>query len=304
LSSNIKSEKYRDRTPCRAGLVTASLLASIIVTTLFLNSTAYAQTLSHPNEAEARKLDETSCTDGFSFVVMADSHISPVFGVLKDIAAAIKPDFAILVGDSTQNGTEEDYGIYLNEISQLKFPWFTVPGNHEYRNPEGHTSMEGQLRFKKIFGKPDFSFTHCGWKFVAVNITAYDALMPGQLTWIKKQLEGFDGKAVVFMHYPPAIIKNWEEGYWTANAKEFMRLLEDRRVPYFFSGHIHIYDRMQVGPTTYIVTGGASGGVDSEQPREQFNSPDGGGFSHFIFVSVKDDKAVDSVVRPNLTSRN
>jgi 3',5'-cyclic AMP phosphodiesterase CpdA len=126
-------------------------------------------------------------------------------------------------------------------------------------------------------------------------------LLPGQLHWLENQLKGYEGRAVVFMHYPPALIPNWEEGFWTANGKEFMKLLKDYRVPYFFSGHIHVYDRIKMGPTTYIVTGGAGGGVDTEKPREKYNSPEGGAFPHFIFVMVNDDKAVDAVVKPNLT---
>jgi hypothetical protein len=263
---------------------------------------ASAQTaapLSHPNAKEAQKLDEASCSDGFSFAVMADTHFGhPMFDVIRDAAASMKPDFAVSVGDTTNNGTDDEYAVYLDKINSTGIPWFTVPGNHEYRTPEGHTGTEGQVRFKRIFGKQDFAFTHCGWKFILIDIVAMDTLLPGQFSWLKKQLEGFDGKAAVFMHYPPGVIPKWQGGYWTANGKEFLATLEEHRTPYFFSGHIHVYDRIKLGPTNYIITGGGGAGTDSDLKKEDFNSPSGGAFNHFIYVRVNGDKATDFVVMP------
>ncbi|MFA6450643.1 MAG: metallophosphoesterase [bacterium] len=261
---------------------------------------AGAQNLSRPNAKEAQKLDESSCADGFSFAVMADSHNNTgIFETMRDAIIEMKPDFAISVGDTTGSGKEEEYAAFFGQLAGVKFPWFIVPGNHEYRSPDGHTTSEGRARFKRILGKSDYSFTHCGWKFIVIDIVAMDTLTPSQLASLKKQLAGYEGKAVVFMHYPPAVIKNWEDGYWTSFGKEFLKLLEDNRVPYFFSGHLHIADRVKLGPTTYIVTGGGGGGMDTDIPREKYNSPDAGAFHHFIYVLVKNDKATDFVVRPD-----
>ena len=126
---------------------------------------------------------------------------------------------------------------------------------------------------------------------------AYDGLLPGQLGKLKKTLEGSGGRAAVFMHYPPAVIPHWEEGYWSASAPGFMKMLEDYGVRYFFSGHIHVYDRLRIGPTSYIVTGGGGDGYDSQIKPDELNSPDGGGFPHFVYVAVTGDEASDAVVR-------
>ena len=271
---------------------------SITICIIFSLSAAAAP-LSHPNRKEIEKLNETACARGFSFIVMGDSHTDNIiFETLRDTATAMRPDFVVSVGDVTNNGTEEEYALYLGRIEASGLAWLTVPGNHEYRTPEGHTSLTGPPRFKRIFGGPDFAFAHCGWKFIGLDIVAFDTLLPKQMNWLKDQLKGFEGRAVVFMHYPPALIKGWEEGYWTANGKEFMKLLEDDRARYFFSGHIHVFDRLQIGPTTYIITGGASAGVDKDKPKDTFNAPDGGAFSHFIYVLVQGDKATEFVVRP------
>jgi len=280
--------------------VTRRIMPVAVACFMVLIFSTAAMAVTHKNSEEIKKLDETACSDGFSFVVVADSHVDDAaFGKIVQIASVIKPDFAISVGDSTKNGTQDEYAQFINEISPAGIPWFVVPGNHEYRTPDGHTSADGRQRFEKVFGPSDFTFTHCGWRFIGIDIVAYESLLPGVLAKMEKALKGYEGKAAVFMHYPPSIIKNWEDGYWSANAKEMMALLEKDQVPFFFSGHIHIYDHLKIGPTDYIITGGGSSGVDTDVPKEKYNDPNGGAFTHFILVTVKDDKATYSVVRPN-----
>jgi 3',5'-cyclic AMP phosphodiesterase CpdA len=257
--------------------------------------------LSHPNKAEAAKLDETSCADGFSFTVMADNQGSTsVFEFLVSLVREMKPDFAISVGDITSNGFPEEYAMYLSQIQQAGVPWFAAPGNHEYRSPEGHTTLDGRKRFEEIFGNSDFLFDHCGWRFIGLDVVAFDMLRNEQIVKLEKALKGHEGRAVVFMHYPPAIIQNWEEGFWKANADKFLALLDQYQVRYFFAGHIHLYDRTRIGPTDFIITGGSGGGLDVSVPPEKYNSPDGGAFYHFIYVKVDGDKATAALVRPDI----
>jgi len=212
----------------------------------------------------------------------------------------MKPDFVISVGDVTNNGLAEEYAAFIDTIDAAKLPWFVAPGNHEYRDPNGHTSADGPKRFKKIFGKQDFYFDHCGWRFIGMDVTAYDLMSPSQLKWLEKTLEGFDGRAVLFMHYPPGIVKDWEEGYFKTGAEQYMKILETHKVPYSISGHIHVHDSLKIGPTTYIITGGGGGGTDTDRPREKLHSPDGGPFHHFIFFTVNGDNSIYAVVKPNL----
>ena len=282
-----------------------SILINLITFVLVFTSAAApccrAEGLSHPNSAEAARLDESSCDDGFSFVVMADSHQSTdVFPQLMHMAQALEPDFYISVGDVTNDGLEQEYAFFLDQIAQVDEPWFVVPGNHEYRSPQGHTSLEGRKRFKQIFGPGDFFFDHCGWRFISLDVVAFDMLRPEQLKKLEKALKGHEGRAAVFMHYPPAVIENWPEGYWKANGAEFLALLEKYEVPWFFSGHIHVFDRLRIGPTAYIITGGAGGGLDSERPTDMLYDPDGGAYYHFILAEIKDDIATETVVHPDI----
>jgi 3',5'-cyclic AMP phosphodiesterase CpdA len=273
----------------------------LIFSMLLCAACARAADLSHPNRAEAGKLDPASCADGFSFAVMGDNQGSrKVFDFLTGLVREMKPDFAVSVGDITSNGFPSEYEMYLSQIAGAGVPWFAVPGNHEYRSAEGHTSLEGRKRFESIFGNSDFLFDHCGWRFIGLDVVAFDMLKNEQIAKLEKALKGFEGRAVVFMHYPPAVLPNWEEGYWKANADKFLALLEQYRVRYFFAGHIHIHDRLRIGPTDFIITGGAGGGLDRDIPAEQYNSPRGGAFYHFMLVKVDGDKATDILIRPDI----
>lgn len=265
----------------------------------FISCVATAAELSHPNKAEAARLDEASCADGFSFAVMADSHTGDVFADITTLVGAMRPDFAVSVGDITDNGLDSEYALFLDRINAAGVPWFAAPGNHEYRSPEGHTSPDGPKRFKKIFGKQDFVFDHCGWRFILIDVVALDMLLPGQIAWLERALKGHEGRAAVFMHYPPAIIEGWEEGYWKSNGEAFLGLLKKFNVRYFFAGHIHIYDRLERDGTVFIVTGGSGGGLDSDRPADKLHTPDGGAFHHFIYVIVNNgNTAIEAVVRP------
>ena len=204
------------------------------------------------------------------------------------------------MGDFTNDGKYSEYAQFLGQIERVGIPWFTVPGNHEYRSPQGHTSTKGKKRYKAVFGKPDFFFDYCGWRFIGLDVVAYDQLLPAQLNNVEKAVKGRDGKVAVFMHYPPAVIQHWEEGYWKSTAGRFMKILEENGVRLFFSGHIHIHDRLDLGPTTYIVTGGGGGSLDKKTP-DQLHSKDGGGFYHFMHVEVNGMNAEAIVVRPDLT---
>jgi len=260
--------------------------------TLSLFSTTTSTALpSHPLRDEVEKLDDASCPGGFSFAVMADSHNSAAtMERIIDKLLELKPGFAVTAGDFTRDGKPEEYEQFLSLIPRAGIPWFTAPGNHEYRTPDGHTSPDGPKRYEKIFGRRDLFFDHCGWRFVILDAVAYDTLLPAQLKKLESALEGREGRSAVFMHYPPSIIEHWEDGIFKSSAERFMRILETRAVPYFFSGHIHIHDEKIIGPTTYIITGGAGDGLmDDYIPPENFNSPSGGAFHHFILVTIDEN---------------
>lgn len=274
-------------------------VAVVFAVCVVAGSLARAAEVSHPNKDEIKRIGEASCAAGFSFAVIGDSHNSDT--VFKDIVGRIdelNPDFAVSVGDFTNNGKPAEYVQFLSMIKLTAVPWLTAPGNHEYRNEQGHTSVDGPKRFKSIFGPTDFFFDHCGWRFIVLDVPAMDMLMPQQLKKLGQLLAGHEGRAAVFMHYPPSIITHWQEGIYKSGAADFMKLMEKYKVPLAFFGHIHVYDHIRIGPTEYVITGGGGGGMDTESAEEGLNAKDGGAFHHFLLVRVKGGEANYSVVRP------
>jgi len=280
--------------------ILAFILTSLViaVTARSAAETAATESLKRFNSDEALKLDASDCDAGFSFAVMADTHQSEsVFPRFARMVADAKPAFAVTVGDFTNNGLAEEYARYVEAISGAGVPWFSIPGNHEYRTPAGRTSHDGKKRFEKIFGPADFAFEHCGWRFVFLDVVAYDLLSPSQLKKLDRALTGSGGRAAVFAHYPPAVIEKWAEGIWVSGAQDAMRVMNERETRYFFGGHIHVHDSYVAGPTTYIVTGGGGGGLDTDYSPKDLWSPSAGPFHHFIMVDVKGGESSFRIVK-------
>lgn len=277
-----------------AGAFQYSAPLLILVAALFLCPhfvAAEQETLpTHLNSAEIEKVNVSNCDEGFSFVVTSDSHLSEtVFERIIDQVNNAMPAFAITTGDFTNNGQPWEYDQFVKQIERSKVPWFTTPGNHEYRSPEGHTTVDGPKRFAKIFGKQDYYFDVCGWRFIALDVVKLDTLLPAQLNKLEKALNPFPGRSVVFMHYPPAVIPKWDEGIFRTTAAQYMDILEKNKARYSFAGHIHVYDHINIGETTYVVTGGGGGGLDADYTPEMLNAEDAGLFHHYTLVEIHPD---------------
>lgn len=70
-----------------------------------------------------------------SFVHISDLHFgreqpAVIEGWLK-ITAELKPDLIIISGDLTQRATNEEYIATQQFLSQLPWPYFVIPGNHD-----------------------------------------------------------------------------------------------------------------------------------------------------------------------------
>lgn len=267
---------------------------------------AFAQkvTVSYPLAAVIENIQKKPCGGNFGFAVFADTHASKtVFPFLLSIADKLEPAFIMDAGDFTNNGTDEEYELVISQVTKIKSPFLFVPGNHEYRTPEGKTSNLQRKRYGKIFGMYDYAFDYCGWRFIGVDVVALDMLSDAQLSWLDKTLEGTKGKSAIFFHYPTGSVPKWKDHpgtFFKSNADKFAKLVQKHKVRYVFSGHLHVYDRIKVEDTIYVLVGAGGGGPDDETSPEQLNASDAGGYYGFVYVSVEGDKTTDVMIRPNL----
>jgi hypothetical protein len=78
----------------------------------------------------------------FKIVQFTDTHVSleknanlNVYGIVADVLAVEKPDFAILTGDVvTETNPREGYRRFAEVFQKAKVPWAVVFGNHDSEN--------------------------------------------------------------------------------------------------------------------------------------------------------------------------
>ena len=157
----------------------------------------------------------------FKFALITDTHIgSPnndedLQRTVDDINKN-QPEvaFAIVSGDITEFGSDEELTIAKNILDQLKVPAYVIPGNHD-----SNWSESGTNSFLTIFGTETFGFEYNGYKFFGLPSGPNMRMGPGQIPregieWFKQQLAQTDkDMPLVFVnHYPMNnSLNNWFE---------------------------------------------------------------------------------------------
>jgi hypothetical protein len=111
-----------------------------------------------------------------------------------------------------------------------------------------------------------------------------------QLDWLEERLADprFD-RNIAFFHVPPytsGIYRDEAPAVW-----QLADMLEGAGVPVVFAGHNHAYERLLVGTTTYLVTGGGSTALYRREKTDS-HSEFYDSVSHFLEVEVTSD-AID-----------
>ncbi|MDD2474551.1 MAG: PQQ-binding-like beta-propeller repeat protein [Dysgonamonadaceae bacterium] len=165
-------------------------------------------------------LGQTNITP-FKFALITDTHIgSPnndedLQRTIDDINQN-QPEvaFAIVSGDITEFGSDEELTIAKNLFDQLKVPAYIIPGNHD-----SNWSESGTNSFLTIFGTETFGFEYNGYKFFGLPSGPNMRMGPGQIPregieWFKQQLAETDkDMPLIFVnHYPMNnTLNNWFE---------------------------------------------------------------------------------------------
>jgi 3',5'-cyclic AMP phosphodiesterase CpdA len=165
-------------------------------------------------------------------------------------------DFAIMLGDNIYGGSspkdfEKKFETPYKPLLDAGVKFYAALGNHDNPNE----------RFYKLFNMN--SATYYSYKKGNVRFYALDSdyMDPKQLSWLETQLQndaGSDEWKICYFHHPL-----YSSGKTHGPATELRLLLEPLFVKYgvnvVFSGHEHVYERVQPQKGIYYFTEGASG---------------------------------------------
>ena len=233
----------------------------------------------------------------FRFAIASDLHISlphtiePAEGrfhllevsipawehVLQELAKA-DLDFAILPGDLTKDGEPENHEWLLDSLSELPFPVFVVPGNHDIRSPETTKSSIGLADFSHYYRDYGYDYpgqlyyTCCpvpGLRLIALNSTTFDRrgqqlgrLDEEQFEWLEDILDWMNEELIVVVihhnvleHLPNQSKHPMGRRYMLDNAPRLRKLLQEAGVDLILTGHLHVQDIANKGSLHEITTG-------------------------------------------------
>lgn len=242
----------------------------------------------------------------FKFAVVSDLHIAlphtiwdapnrfhlvevsiPAFEQILVQLEADPPDFLLLPGDLVQHGERENHEWLANRLSQLPFPCYVVPGNHDVVRKWGNlpTDETGKDRIAlsdfpqlyQAFGYDDgqrLYYQHeilPGVHIIGLNSNAFGAdgeqigtgyIDDEQLAWLDEQLTALGGKFVMVMvhhnvleHLPDQASNKLGRRYMIKNASALVSRLKAAKVPVAFTGHLHVQDIAQSDDFYAITTG-------------------------------------------------
>ncbi|GAB4154766.1 MAG: metallophosphoesterase [Cyanobacteria bacterium J069] len=237
-------------------------------------------------------------TSRFRFAIISDPHIALPHTIwdnphrfhlvevsvpaleqgLAELATA-NLDFLLLPGDLTQHGEWENHQWLVQRLTQLPYPVYVVPGNHDIIARDAAKHAIGLRDFPQIYEPFGYAsaqpYYTCeilpGVRLIGLNSIAFDAdgiqlpagwLDEAQLHWLAKTLAAVGDDLVLVMvhhnvleHLPGQARHGMGKRYMLHNAADLLALLEPAGVKLIFTGHLHVQDVAQRGEIYEITTG-------------------------------------------------
>lgn len=230
--------------------------------------------------------------DSFSFIWFGDTHHSPEWGKMMNMAFESHPDAAFysIAGDLVSEGLHRDQWDDLFEFSKnviCQRPLMSVVGNHDNRLGLGSKMYRDMFSFPKngpenVPKENTYSFTYKNALFLMIDATAP---VDAQTEWIEEQLKNTNATwKIAEFHFPPY---NWEEPYYDIQ-KAWVPLFDKYHVDMVFGGHIHYYMRskpMKAGKvvdsyndgTAYVISIGIPSKTDdyTDEPYAEVRKMEG-----------------------------
>jgi hypothetical protein len=267
-----------------------SLIHQVTLTGLEPEMLYYFKT-SSPSPAGSRETKlqtfQTAMKPGspFGFVVLCDTQANP--DKLKRLAEAaweLRPNFVMIGGDLVTTGkdkshwTEHFFPHMRPLIDHVAF--YPVLGNHEQNSTYYYDYMK--------LPEPEYFYTFKQGDIQFFMLDSNKDLRPGseQYRWLDRELTASTSLWKIAMHHHPPFSSDDDYGNdWKhpveemtlgePAAKPIVELYDKHGVDIVWNGHIHSYERtwmirngkpVKKNGTTYLITGGGGGGLESFGP--------------------------------------
>ena len=182
----------------------------------------------------------------FSFAFLNDVHVAEDAKSVEDFIKCIDDvnnnkeiEFAILAGDITEFGNDEEIELAKSVIDMFEKPYYIIAGNHDAK-----WSESGCNTFVKTFGYEEFNFEKNGIRFIGTNsgpnMRMAPALVPHEsVIWLDSLANTVDPKQPVFFinHYPMDTS--------VLNYSQVLDAVKKMNTQFIIHGHWHI-DRAMV----------------------------------------------------------
>jgi len=175
-----------------------------------------------------------SSSGSFKYAVIADNHANydDFVDAVKHISQNTEISFVIHVGDMTELGLKKEYEWVYEILSMLAVPYFTVIGNHDCLS-------NGDIIYRNMFGRFDYSFTFHNAKFVVFNTNTWEFKegVPN-FDWMETELSSDSSydQIFVFAHVPP-----FGDQMQGENENQYRELLAGNNIDLSIHGHEHKY---------------------------------------------------------------
>ena len=135
------------------------------------------------NLAAINELD-TDDSRPFKVAVLSDTHYH--FSKLQDAINHINQQgdysFAIVTGDISENGLKQEFVYFYNVMTNLKIPYLTTIGNHDYLS-------NGEKIYAQMFGPSNYSFVFNNVKFIVFDNTTFESEKEPDMAWLREEFE-------------------------------------------------------------------------------------------------------------------
>ncbi|MBE9052620.1 metallophosphoesterase [Nostocales cyanobacterium LEGE 11386] len=220
----------------------------------------------------------------FRFAVVSDLHIAlphtiwdhpsrfhlveasiPAFESVIEHLTQLNLDFLLLPGDLTQHSEPENHTWLQERLTQLPFPTYVIPGNHDVPVLMANQQSIGFADFPHYYRKFGYEdsqqlyYTHQllpGVRLIGLNSNFFNEqgqqigrLDTKQLIWLEEVLAAAANEVVLVMvhhnvveHLPHQSRHPIGNRYMLENAPQLLQILRYYGVKLVFTGHLHIQD--------------------------------------------------------------